>query len=190
MTKDAKSRYNNLCLFGVIIMEIQLKELAKKEELVQLTEDLDLKAAFEGRKDILHHSLVHADLHAKHEAGAFKVKGTLTVDVEFSCSRCLTDMKQTVKLPFEEVFTQNPLDQYGQEIDEDVHLVTEDKVELVPYVLEHVVLGLPYTPLCDRACKGLCPECGVNRNLVSCSCSPVKLDPRFAGLADFFNKED
>lgn len=170
-------------------MQIQLKELAQKGQPVRLTEDLDPKAAFSGRKDILHYSPVHADLYAKHESGIFQVGGTLMVDVELSCSRCLTHVKQTIELPFQEVFAQKPADEDGQQLDEDVHLVTEDKVELEPYVMENMVVGLPYSVLCDEACKGLCPVCGVNLNLTACGCKQEKVDPRFAGLADFFNKE-
>jgi uncharacterized protein len=170
-------------------MLIQLKELAQKGQPVHIVKDLELGSAFAGRKDILHHSPVHTDLHLKHEAGAIEISGTLSVDLELSCSRCLSQVKQTVELPFKEVFTQKPVDEAGQEFGEDVHLVTEDKVDLEPYVAENVVVGLPYIPLCDEACKGLCPVCGENRNLKDCGCKEDRIDPRLAGLADLFNKE-
>jgi uncharacterized protein len=170
-------------------MQIQLKELAQKGQEQHLILDMDLKAPFAGRKDILHYSPIHADLHASLDAGRLRVNGTLTVDVELSCSRCLSHVKQTIELPFEEVFAQKPVDENGQEMDEDIHLVTEDNIELEPYVIENVVIGLPYSILCDKACKGLCPTCGVNRNETSCTCVREKIDPRLAGLADFFNKE-
>lgn len=170
-------------------MQIRLKELAQKGQSLRLTEDLLLKAPFEGRKDIHQYSPVHADLYASHEAGKLHVSGTLTVDVELSCSRCLSHVNQTIKLPFEEVFAQKPVDEDDQEMDEDTHMVTEDKVDLEPYVLENIVVGLPYSILCDQACKGLCPTCGVNRNQTACECRQEKIDPRLAGLADFFNKD-
>ncbi|MFD0699081.1 YceD family protein [Paenibacillus sp. GCM10027628] len=168
-------------------MQIHLKDLALKGQPVHITEDLNLTAPFVGRQDILGYSPIHVDLHARHEGGAAKVNGTLTLDLELSCSRCLSHVKQTIELPFEEVFTQK-LDEESED-NEDIHLVTEDKVDLEPYVSENVVVGLPYIPLCDEACKGLCPVCGENRNLRDCGCKQEKIDPRLAGLADFFNKE-
>jgi uncharacterized protein len=192
LTKGKYTGYNNLCLFGVIIMQIHMKELAQRGHTVDLNEDLELNPAFEGRSDILHHSPVHVDLHAKYEAGAVEVRGALTVDLVLSCSRCLSDIKQTVELPFRELFTQKQVkeeDGNPDEFSEDIHLVTEDKVDLEPYVIENVVMGLPYIPLCDEACKGLCPECGENRNLVRCGCNQEKVDPRLAGLADFFKEQ-
>jgi uncharacterized protein len=174
-------------------MQINLKELAQRGHTVEWKADLALNSAFEGSNDILQHGPVHVDLHAKYEAGAVEVKGTVTLDLELSCSRCLSHIKQTLELPFRELFTQKPVleeDGNPDELPDDIHLVTVDKVELEPYVVENVVLGLPYKPLCDEACKGLCPTCGENRNLKDCGCNQEKLDPRLAGLADFFEKKE
>ncbi|MBP1991382.1 YceD family protein [Paenibacillus eucommiae] len=173
-------------------MQINMKDLALRGQTVAWKEDLQLNSAFEGRADILAHSAVHVDLHAKPIAGAVEVRGKLTLDLDVSCARCLSHVKQTLELPFLELFTQNRIeaeDGNPDELPEDVHLVTEDKVELEPYVIENVVMGLPYIPLCDDACKGLCPECGVNRNLQDCGCNREKLDPRLAGLADLFKEK-
>jgi uncharacterized protein len=173
-------------------MQIHMKDLTQRGLTEEWKEDLELNSVFEGRPDILHHSPVHVDLHAKHEAGAVVVRGTLTVNLELSCSRCLTNIKQTVELPFRELFTQNQVEEEDgnpDDLPEDIHLVTEDKVDLEPYVVENVVMGLPYIPLCDEACKGLCPECGENLNLSACGCNKEKIDPRLAGLADFFKEQ-
>ena len=39
-------------------------------------------------------------------------------------------------------------------------------------------------PLCDEACKGLCPRCGANLNTTTCDCKPAWVDPRLKGLSD------
>ncbi|TXK77486.1 DUF177 domain-containing protein [Paenibacillus sp. N3.4] len=169
-------------------MQIRFRELSLKGQPVHLTEDMNLTVPFEGNQDIIRYGPVHVDLHAEHEAGAVKVNGSLTLDLELICSRCLSHTNQTIELPFKEVFMQKP-EENVEEIDEDIHLVVGDKVDLEPYVEEIVVVGLPYIPLCDEACKGLCPVCGENRNLTDCGCKLDKIDPRLAGLADFFNKD-
>jgi uncharacterized protein len=38
------------------------------------------------------------------------------------------------------------------------------------------------TPLCDDACKGLCPQCGRNLNEGTCDCQPDTSDDRFSAL--------
>jgi len=38
-------------------------------------------------------------------------------------------------------------------------------------VREQVLLSLPSRTLCKEDCKGLCPRCGQNLNLATCSCN-------------------
>ena len=47
-----------------------------------------------------------------------------------------------------------------------------------------VVLELPFTPLCSQDCLGLCPECGVNRNLDPDHGHGEKIDPRWDKLSE------
>lgn len=58
----------------------------------------------------------------------------------------------------------------------------DDKIDLTEVVREQLYLALPMKPLCQEACKGLCPVCGVNRNRETCTCQEVWVDPRMAAL--------
>jgi uncharacterized protein len=57
-------------------------------------------------------------------------------------------------------------------------------VEINPAALawEEFSLALPVKPLCRENCLGLCPVCGKNRNLESCSCDTDGADPRLSVL--------
>lgn len=74
----------------------------------------------------------------------------------------------------------------NEPVDEDViRIVAHGKgIEINPAALawEEFSLALPVKPLCGESCKGLCPECGANRNTDSCACSAPKGDPRLAAL--------
>jgi uncharacterized protein len=73
------------------------------------------------------------------------------------------------------------------------HAITEDETEIGYYeqsgllledaVREQVLLTLPGRTLCQEDCKGLCPHCGINRNLATCECVEKPVDPRLAALA-------
>jgi uncharacterized protein len=65
--------------------------------------------------------------------------------------------------------------------DLDVFPYDGEIVDLEPLIREHFVLAVPYAPLCRDDCKGLCPQCGVDRNVEACACEPPP-DPRFAAL--------
>ena len=47
---------------------------------------------------------------------------------------------------------------------------------------EQFYLALPMKPLCQEDCRGLCPQCGVNRNTGTCDCNVQWEDPRLAAL--------
>jgi uncharacterized protein len=44
-------------------------------------------------------------------------------------------------------------------------------------------------PLCQEACRGLCPECGTNLNSGACSCTSTWEDPRLAPLKALARKK-
>ncbi len=167
-------------------MQIHIKELASKAKPVQWTESLDLTPLLKERSDLIEFGPVHADLQAGYNAGAVEVDGTLKASITQPCSRCLTPVKHELNIPLHEVFIQRLTEGSDEDEEDNVHHITEDSIDLMPYVEENVLLAIPFVPLCDEDCKGLCPVCGVNRNEQPCDCSQEKIDPRLAGLADFF----
>jgi len=56
------------------------------------------------------------------------------------------------------------------EEDADPDLVTfkGGELDLSGELRDALVLAIPFNPLCDEGCRGLCPLCGNNRNLVPC----------------------
>jgi uncharacterized protein len=55
-------------------------------------------------------------------------------------------------------------------------------IDLAPALREQILLAVPPSPLCDEACKGLCPTCGKDLNAGDCGCEKTTLDPRWAAL--------
>ena len=78
----------------------------------------------------------------------------------------------------------HPDHEEGAEVSEedlDVFPFDGERVDLEPLLREQFVLAVPFAPLCAETCKGLCPQCGIDRNTASCSCQPP-IDPRLAAL--------
>ena len=119
--------------------------------------------------------------------------GTFKGHVMVACSRCVNPVKLAIEekllvtfMPIAEL----PADdddaggEDGAEVDaEDLDLFPFDgeTVDLEPLLREQFVLAVPYAPLCAEDCKGLCPQCGIDRNTASCQCQPP-IDPRLAPL--------
>jgi uncharacterized protein len=141
------------------------------------------------------HGEADLDLYADgtHVFAAGPFRGHVTV----ACSRCV----EPVKLPIDEKLrvtfmprSELPAEaaeeaeageeEEGAEVaDEDLDLFPYDGevVDLEPLFREQFVLAVPFAPLCREDCKGLCPQCGIDRNTGTCSCEPP-IDPRLAAL--------
>lgn len=102
-------------------------------------------------------------------------RGTLSADWHADCARCLGSATGHVVVGVDELFETEP---EGGE----TYLLDVDTIDLDPLVRDALVLELPQSPLCRPDCAGLCPQCGVDRNTVSCDCTTTDLDPRWAAL--------
>jgi uncharacterized protein len=119
--------------------------------------------------------------------------GTFVGHLVVACSRCvepvrlaLDEQLRVTFMPQSEI-APDPGDggeNEGPEVtaeDLDVFPFDGESVDLEPLFREQFVLAIPYAPLCREDCKGLCPQCGIDRNSGTCSCEPP-IDPRLAGL--------
>ena len=79
------------------------------------------------------------------------------------------------------------------EVEDDDVAITfyrDEQIDLNELLREQFYLALPMKPLCLADCKGICPQCGTNRNSAPCDCSPQWEDPRLAGLKKLLTKRE
>ncbi|HEX9443660.1 MAG TPA: DUF177 domain-containing protein [Candidatus Binatia bacterium] len=113
--------------------------------------------------------------------------GRIAGAVEGSCSRCLKSYSFPLDKEFDFVLTPDPRTAKNRELAADelgLSFYREDEIDLAPFIREQVLLALPTRPLCEEACRGLCPSCGVDLNESSCRCSSSRSDPRLAVFRD------
>ncbi len=104
------------------------------------------------------------------------VSGNVRTVAEGECVRCLTDVSLPVKVEFQELFAYS----FDEAFDYTVH---DNLVDLEPVVRDAVVLSLPFQPVCQEDCPGLCPECGVRLLDNPGHEHEAPVDPRWAALA-------
>jgi uncharacterized protein len=131
------------------------------------------------------------DLYA--ESANVHATGTFDGWLMVACSRCVNPVKLELHDPVHVSFlpaADMPAEDDETEAEEGAEVGAEDldvfvfdgeKVDLEPLFREQFVLAIPYAPLCSETCKGLCPQCGIDRNLETCQCEPP-IDPRLAAL--------
>ncbi len=92
------------------------------------------------------HPLQH-DLEVQKLEGGLLIQGQLKLVLECQCVRCLKPFAYTVDL--QNWTCHLPLQ------GEEAALVSNDCVDLTPYVREDILLEFPQHPLCDPECRGL-----------------------------------
>lgn len=142
------------------------------ERTVPAPADLGLEVIF-----VPENSDIDLDLRLEAVVEGVLVTGTATVQLQGECARCLTEIESEMSFDLQELFF-HP----GREVDEEERLVVDETVDLEGPLRDAVVLELPFTPLCRRKCRGLCPECGANLNDDPKHEHDLAVDPRWSKL--------
>jgi uncharacterized protein len=118
------------------------------------------------------------------------VSGHVDSRAQVECDRCL----QPVEAPVSADFTLDYITGSEYESSEVAEL-TEAEMSVAVFdgegldvdeiVKEQILLAVPTRMLCREDCKGICPECGIDRNTGECSCVADNIDPRWAALKNF-----
>lgn len=143
--------------------------------------------------EITQRSVLHAEGTAQllnHSLGEIRIRGTETVTVEAACDRCLEPATFPISKQFDLVYVPAEEAAAGSE-----HEVDEAGIEVGYYsggglplndvLREVVLLALPMQFICNEECKGICPNCGQNRNEQPCDCRAEAVDDRWSKLKGF-----
>jgi uncharacterized protein len=116
------------------------------------------------------------------------VTGTARAALEGECVRCLEPISEEIEVRFQELFVYD-----DREVDPDEELevskLQDDLVDLEPLLRDAVVLALPFQPLCEDDCPGLCVECGARLADDPDHTHGEPVDPRWAALATLTEPE-
>ncbi len=113
--------------------------------------------------------------------GRYYFAGQMSGTTVVACRRCLTDVSTDVTDEVSAVFAESGLDDAEED---DVYPVEAGAraIDLRPLLREAWVLAAPAFVTCRDECLGLCPICGIDRNVESCACSTGTTDSRWDAL--------
>jgi len=115
------------------------------------------------------------------------INGKIQTELRLQCVRCLKEFPYPLSTTFE--LTLQPLKEAPSE--EETELGSEEmelnffeggEIHLSEIACEQIFLEIPYKPLCQEGCKGLCPICGKDLNLSACECVKEELTSGFSAL--------
>ena len=101
--------------------------------------------------------------------------GEAFAEAKAECSRCLDPLTLPVEVDFQELFAYSVTD-------EEELAVIDESIDLEQVIRDEVVLSLPFQPVCNESCLGLCAECGVKLAENPQHRHEAAVDPRWKAL--------
>jgi uncharacterized protein len=116
------------------------------------------------------------------------VRSRVETSISSICDLCLEGFSQDLHDEFR-LFCASPEEYAIYKDDDEVRMLNPRtrEIDLADGVRESLLLTVPLKAVCSDDCKGLCPQCGANLNVVSCQCSLAQTDPRWEGLKKLIN---
>jgi len=113
-----------------------------------------------------------------------ELTGSIDTELLLACSRCLETFSYSINIELNERLSKTVNSE-----DEDIIFIEDDRLDLNEIVENNIISILPIKRLCNKDCKGLCHQCGINLNHSTCKCTFDEIDPRLAKLKNLFSTD-
>ena len=115
------------------------------------------------------------------------VNGHIETRAQVECDRCLQNVELPVSADFDLQYIsgseyESSLTAELTEDEMSVAVFDGETIDVDEIVKEQILLAVPTRTLCRPDCKGICPDCGIDRNTGDCACGKDEVDPRWAAL--------
>jgi len=115
------------------------------------------------------------------------VNGHIETRAQVACDRCLKPIELPVETDFDLQYITGTDYESSRaveltEAEMAVSVFDGDVIDVDEIVKEQILLAVPTRMLCQPDCKGLCPDCGIDKNKGDCVCGTDEVDPRWAAL--------
>jgi len=132
-------------------------------------------------------SPLHSEVRVWRAGRSVLITGKVNTSLQMRCVRCLKEFSFPISSTFE--ITLYPLKETS--LTEEAELRKDEmessfygggEIHLSEIACEQIFLEIPYKPLCQETCKGLCPKCGKDLSLTSCECMNEGFVSSFSAL--------
>lgn len=129
-----------------------------------------------GRSDCAFPDDITISIEVKSRGEGFSARGSLATAITLQCVRCLDAFTFPLEAQFHYHLCPSDSDPLLAEIEvrrDDLDVVHYEgtELDLVPLIVEQIMVTLPTYPLCGETCRGICQRCGENLNSRTCRCS-------------------
>jgi len=118
-------------------------------------------------KGYVFHTPVDVKGRIANHAGAVVLNMQIDFSLLVTCDRCLKESVQDFSYQTEHLVVRFLND---EENEENYIIAKAESIDIAEIAVADLLLELPSKMLCKEDCKGLCPVCGCDRNLIECDC--------------------
>ncbi len=167
-------------------MKIDLKQLVGTNAVrIPFAETLDLSnEVLYGQKPFQKPTEISGEV--SNEFGVLRLKGSVQAVYSTACVRCLKPLEIPLTATVDTILSNDP----DAVEEENLFVLTGDSVDLADVFIPALILQVRMTYLCKEDCKGLCPRCGADLNVMQCSCDKTSTDPRFSVLRSLLDRNE
>jgi len=120
------------------------------------------------------------------------LSGTVDAVARLDCSRCLEPFDLELRGVLDAVISAVD-DPDARNEDQEWYPLQGERFDLMPAVESALRVEVPFAPVHDESCRGICPTCGCDLNRDHCDCAPPvdeRTDGPFAALKDLLPPEE
>ncbi len=124
----------------------------------------------------------------KRLSDAVEIAGSISGEVELECVRCLHKFDFPLDIAIREIaiFVGSGYEEIEGPAGE--YLVVDGVLDLEQVFRDAICLSLPHRRVCADTCRGICPLCGADLNVETCSCASRQIDIRLKPLLKLKDK--
>lgn len=170
------------------MLQVDLARL-RHERRVTLATEVPATSALWAQTDVHLAGPLQVRVEAQQAGPDVVVRGELEGEVAAVCRRCLKPLRVPVAREVSALYA--PESELNGSWGDDVFPLPSGRtaLDLGELVRQEMVLGVPEFPVCNEACRGLCPRCGRDLNEGPCSCEEHESDPRWGPLRAMLRAE-
>lgn len=103
------------------------------------------------------------------------ISGNLNINILFRCSSCSEEFSRKIDVKaFNYAYNINDTGENDEFLEGETTKYDKlsESIDLTKDIRESILLAFPANPICNVGCAGLCPQCGINKNIETCDCKP------------------
>jgi DUF177 domain-containing protein len=170
------------------MLQVDLARL-RHERRVTLAAEVPATSALWAQADVHLAGPLHVHVEAQQAGSDVVVRGELQGEVAAVCRRCLKPLRVPVARQVSALYA--PEAELTDPSADEVFPLPSGRaaLDVSELVRQELILAVPEFPVCDEACRGLCPRCGRDLNEGPCGCEARDSDPRWAPLRAMLKAE-